>query len=63
MKSFQMLAEIRLAGLQIADCADDDGVLLSHVQNPLIVFQPRACFYLDCSDNPQRCCNPSIAAR
>ncbi len=47
----EMLAEIRMAGKQVADLAHHDRLLGGHVQNPVIVFHPGTAFGLDHADH------------
>ena len=54
MEPFQVLAKVRLAGLQIPDRPDDDLVLRRHVEHPLVVLEPGAGFHFDRAYDAQR---------
>src|SRR5437016_1973254 len=49
--TLQILRKLRLARLQVPHRADNNGVLGRDVQDPEVVFDPRARFDLDSADN------------
>ena len=59
----QHLCEVRLPGLEISNHADHDGVRLSHLEHPQVVFHPGARFDFHGADDAERRCQRSIARR
>src|SRR5208283_4809525 len=57
----QILLELGFVGLKIADRADHHVVLLFHFKHPQVVFDPRAGFDLNGSNDSQRRCQLAVA--
>ena len=63
MESFQVFAEVRLLGLQIAYSSHNHRGLGGNVQHPLVVFQPGATFNFNGPHNPQTLCHLQVPSR
>src|ERR1035438_7442822 len=61
-ETFQLAAELRMTGFQVSNNADDNRVFGGHVQDPLIVLQPRAAFDLDGAHDAETLGNLAISA-
>src|ERR1700730_2454548 len=58
-----MLAKIRLPGKQIADLPHHNRLFGGHIQNPVIVFQPRTALGLDHAYHAEGFCNSAVVRR
>src|ERR1035437_3306555 len=58
-----MLAKIRLPGKQIADLPHNNRLFGGHIQNPVIVFQPRTALGLDHAYHAEGFCNSAVVRR
>src|SRR6266571_5018500 len=58
-----MLAKIRLARKQIADLPHHNRLFGGHIQNPIIVFQPRTALGFDHAYHAERFCNSAVVRR
>ena len=52
--ALEVLGELGLVGLEIADHADDERILLRDLEDPQVVLDPRARLDLDGADHAQR---------
>src|ERR1700674_5968013 len=58
-----MLAKIRLPRKQIADLPHHNRLFGGHIQNPVIVFQPRTALGLDHAYHAEGFCNSAVVRR
>ena len=63
VEAVELLAEAGVGGLEMADRADDDGVVLGDVEDPLRVFDERAGFDLDRAADAERLGEGAVARR